>query len=126
MKPDKPQALLFVDGYNIVGAWTDLKKIRDRHGLEEARHRLVDHLTGFSAYNAYNSKIVFDSQYRDGGSTEQVISEFLAIHYTNHGETADTFIEKSCANFRHAADGRWHRHCHAALPRGGRHAGPAV
>ena len=83
MKPDKPQALLFIDGYNIVGAWTDLKKIRDRHGLEEARHRLVDHLTGFSAYNAYNTKVVFDSQYRDGGSTEQVITEFLAIHYNN-------------------------------------------
>lgn len=100
MKPDKPQALLFIDGYNIVGAWTDLKKIRDRHGLEEARHRLVDHLVGFSVYNAYNTKVVFDSQYRDGGSTEQVITEFLAIHYTNHGETADTFIEKFCADFR--------------------------
>ncbi len=98
--PDQPQALLFIDGYNIVGSWTDLKKIRDRHGLQEARHRLVEHLIGFAAYNAYNTKVVFDSQYREGGSTEEIITEFLSIHYTNHGETADTFIEKSCADFR--------------------------
>lgn len=100
MKADQPQALLFIDGYNIVGAWNDLKKIRDRHGLEEARRRLVDHLTGFSAYNGYSTKIIFDAQYREGPSNEEIVTEFLSIHYTNQGETADTFIEKACANFR--------------------------
>jgi uncharacterized protein len=100
MKSDQPQALLFIDGYNIVGAWKDLKKIRDHHGLEEARRKLIDHLTGYSAYNGYETKVVFDAQYRDGPSNEEIITEFLTIHYTNQGETADTFIEKSCADFR--------------------------
>jgi uncharacterized protein len=102
MKPaTAPEAIFFIDGYNIVGAWHDLKKIRDRTGLEEARRALVHHLTGFAAYNAYNTQLVFDAQYRDTPATEETITDFLTIQYTSPGETADTFIEKACANFRH-------------------------
>ena len=96
-----PEAVFFIDGYNIVGAWNDLKKIRDRTGLEEARRALVNHLTGFAAYNAYNTQLVFDAQYRDTPANEEMVTDFLTIHYTSPNETADTFIEKACANFRH-------------------------
>lgn len=96
-----PQAVLLVDGYNIVGAWRELKKLRDRVGLEEARRRLVEHLTGFAAYNAYDTQVVFDAQYRDTPSNREVVTKFLSIHYTSHGQTADTYIEKTCADFRH-------------------------
>jgi uncharacterized protein len=102
MKPaTAPDAILFIDGYNIVGAWHDLKKIRDRTGLEEARRALVHHLTGFAAYNGYNTQLIFDAQYTALGATEEIITDFLTIHYTSPNETADTFIEKACANFRH-------------------------
>lgn len=101
MKPDEtPEAILFIDGYNIVGAWHDLKRLRDREGLEEARRALVQHLTGFAAYNAYNTQLIFDAQYRDTPAHTESITDFLTIHYTSSGETADTFIEKSCADFR--------------------------
>ena len=96
-----PEAIFFIDGYNIVGAWNDLKKIRDRTGLEEARRALINHLTGFAAYNAYSTQLVFDAQYRDTPANEEIVTDFLTIHYTSPNETADTFIEKACADFRH-------------------------
>ena len=96
-----PEAIFFIDGYNIVGAWHDLKKIRDRTGLEEARRALINHLTGFAAYNAYSTQLVFDAQYRDTPANEEIVTDFLTIHYTSPNETADTFIEKACADFRH-------------------------
>ncbi|MEB3294946.1 MAG: NYN domain-containing protein [Synechococcales bacterium] len=101
MKPTVPQALLLVDGYNIVGAWHELKRLRDRQGLEEARRRLVELLTGFAAYNAFATQVIFDAQYRESPSNQEVITHFLSIHYTEHGQTADTYIEKTCADFRH-------------------------
>jgi uncharacterized protein len=101
MKPAAPQALVLVDGYNMVGAWRELKKVRDRQGLEEARRRLIERLTGFAAYNAFATQIIFDAQYRDTPSNQEVITHFLSVHYTEYGQTADTYIEKTCADFRH-------------------------
>ncbi|MGI0495059.1 NYN domain-containing protein [Alkalinema pantanalense CENA528] len=100
-KRPAPQAILLVDGYNIVGAWRDLKKIRDRQGLEEARRHLTELMAGFAAYNAYDTQLVFDAQYRNSPSNREIITRFLSIHYTDQGQTADTYIEKSCADFRY-------------------------
>jgi predicted RNA-binding protein with PIN domain len=100
MKRTTPQAILLVDGYNIVGVWGELKKIRDRLGLEEARRNLVSHLTGFAAFHGYDTQVVFDAQYQDTPGTREVVTQQLSIHYTNFGQTADTYIEKACADFR--------------------------
>ena len=40
--------VLLVDGYNIIGAWSELKSLRDRD-LEAARDRLVDTLINYTA-----------------------------------------------------------------------------
>lgn len=101
MPRSSPQALLFVDGYNVVGHWADLKRIRDRLGLEEARRQLVEALANYSAYQGYDTRIVFDAQYQDTGGSREIITRNLSIHYTDFGQTADTFIEKSCADFRY-------------------------
>jgi hypothetical protein len=101
MPRSAPQALLLVDGYNIVGAWHDLKKVRDRQGLEEARRRLIDTLTGYSAYQGFDTQVVFDAQFRDTPNNREVITGHLSVHYTDFGQTADTYIEKTCADFRH-------------------------
>lgn len=95
------QAVLLVDGYNVVGAWHDLKKVRDRDGLEEARRYLVEALTGYSAFQGFDTQIVFDAQYRDTPGCREIITPNVAIHYTDFGQTADTYIEKACASFRY-------------------------
>ncbi len=91
---------MLVDGYNVVGTWHDLKQVRDRDGLEEARRLLIEALTNYSAYQDFDTRLVFDSQYQDTGNKRDVITSNLAVHYTDFGQTADTFIEKTCAAFR--------------------------
>jgi predicted RNA-binding protein with PIN domain len=99
MSPFSYQAILLVDGYNIIGDWSDLKKSRDRHGLEAARRELIECLINYTAAVAYRTKIIFDAHYQDTPrSTENHTSE-LSVHYTAFAETADTYIEKFCAAF---------------------------
>lgn len=97
MPRSQPQAVLLVDGYNIIGAWSCLKKIRDTDGLEASRWRLIEDLTNYSAYQGIVTQVVFDAHYRNTCSNYEVITENLSAYYTSFGETADTYIEKVCA-----------------------------
>ena len=94
------QAILLVDGYNIIGDWSELKKSRDRHGLEAARHELIECLINFSAATAYRTKLVFDAHYQDTPRSSEIHTDALSVHYTAFAETADTYIEKFCATFQ--------------------------
>jgi uncharacterized protein len=94
-------AVLLVDGYNIIGAWPCLIKTRDHAGLEAARGELVEAMTNYSAFQGYETQVVFDAQYQNTPSNRETITEFLTVHYTDFGQTADTYIEKTCASLRH-------------------------
>jgi hypothetical protein len=93
------QAVLLVDGYNIIGAWQQLNIVRDRDGLEAARWQLVETLVSYSAFKGLSTQIVFDAQYQHTVGTQEVRTENLSVYYTNFGETADTYIEKICAAY---------------------------
>lgn len=95
-----PQAILLVDGYNVIGAWNWLKEVRDRDGLEEARRQLVEALLGYSSYQNYETEVVFDAQYQDNPGSREVITSYLSIYYTDFRQTADSYIELSCSRFR--------------------------
>jgi uncharacterized protein len=99
MSPSSHQAILLVDGYNIIGDWSDLKQSRDRHGLEAARYELVECLINYSAAVAYRTKVVFDAHYQDTPRSTETHTTALSVHYTAFAETADTYIEKFCATF---------------------------
>jgi predicted RNA-binding protein with PIN domain len=94
------QAILFVDGYNVIGAWARLQQVRDDQGLEAARHDLVETLVGYSAFQGFDTRVVFDAQYQGSPGCREVITPNLSICYTDYKQTADTYIEKSCALFR--------------------------
>jgi Predicted RNA-binding protein containing a PIN domain len=100
--PRRPafQAILLVDGYNVIGAWDVLRQLRDRHGLEEARRGLVESLVGYSSFQGFDTQVVFDAQYQDTPGSREVITENLCICYTDFQQTADTFIELACSRFR--------------------------
>ena len=95
-----PQAALLVDGYNIIGAWSCLKKTRDGDGLEAARWQLIEALISYSAFQGFETQVVFDAQYQNTCSNQETITQNLSVHYTDFGQTADTYIEKSCASSR--------------------------
>ena len=111
MAPTRKQVVLLVDGYNVVGAWTDLHdrlttKINplqsgSREDLEISRSKLVEALINYSAYEDYHTKVVFDAYSRDAPAFCEIITPNLSIQYTDFLETADTYIEKFCAAFRH-------------------------
>lgn len=95
-----PQAILLVDGYNMIGAWAGLKETRDRHGLEVARRELANALIGYSAYEGFDTQVVFDAQYQDNPGSREVLTGNVSLCYTDFKQTADTYIEKTCALFR--------------------------
>lgn len=97
-----PCALLLVDGYNVIGAWQHLQQLRDRHGLEAARTELVELLSNYSAYQGYLTNVVFDAQYRATPGQQEQVTEQLVVSYTDSEQTADTYIEMTCASHRDA------------------------
>lgn len=98
MPPSRLHAVLLVDGYNVIGAWSSMQKMRDRDGLEAARDALIEALVNYSAFEGWDTQIVFDAHYQNTGSNSQVITSNLSVHYTEFGQTADTYIEKFCAS----------------------------
>ena len=84
---------LLVDGYNIIFAWDELKKLAAEH-LDAARKKLCDLLCNYQGYQKCNLILVFDA-YRVPGSPGS-IEQYHNIHvvYTKEAETADMFIER--------------------------------
>ena len=93
------QAILLVDGYNIIGYSSYLKKISKKHGLETARDYLIESLVNYTGYKAMAGKIVFDAHYQKTPCNEEKYGARLSVHYTAYAQTADTYIEKYCASF---------------------------
>jgi predicted RNA-binding protein with PIN domain len=101
MATSTPEALLLVDGYNIIGTWCSLKKTRDRHGLELARQELVEVLINYTAHQGFLTQVVFDAHYQKTPGMQEKHTPSLSVYYTPWSQTADTYIEKVCAQFRH-------------------------
>jgi hypothetical protein len=104
MSSPDTQPLLLVDGYNVIGACTTLKRIRDRYSLDDARRELVESLINYSATVGYQTQVVFDAHYQNTPSYSENFSKLLSVYYTGFAETADTYIEKFCASFRRYQD----------------------
>ncbi len=84
---------VLVDGYNIIFAWDDLKKIAAEN-LDLARSTLINRLCNYRGFRRCELILVFDA-YRVPGSHREV-EQFcgISIVYTKESETADTYIEK--------------------------------
>lgn len=96
-----PEATLLVDGYNVIGFWKPIALRRDRHTLEAARDELIGILANYSAFQGYQTRIIFDAhQRRESLGTTELVTESLQAHYTEYGETADSHIELFCAQAR--------------------------
>ncbi len=97
------QAILLVDAYNIIGAWTDLAGLKETQGLDAAREALVAVLANYSACQEYETWAVFDAYEQRSPASQQKITSYLSVHYTGYGQTADSYIEMACSKFRNDA-----------------------
>lgn len=86
------QEFLVVDGYNIIGAWPDLQKLKD-YNLEEARNVLIHQLAEFQSYSGMKTYLVFDA-YQVPGLGKKYLQSRLSVLYTKEKETADELIER--------------------------------
>ncbi len=91
--------LLLVDGYNIIGAWPSLTKVRDSDGFELARRELIEILLNYTAHKGYSTRIVFDAHFQKQPASCEQHTPYLAVHYTDWMQDADTYIEKFCATW---------------------------
>ena len=85
---------LLVDGYNIIFAWDELKRMA-KDSLEGARHLLMDLLCNYQGYQKCVVILVFDAYKVKGspGSAERYRN--IHVVYTKEAETADAYIERA-------------------------------
>jgi hypothetical protein len=95
-----PLPRLFVDGYNMIGAWPALDKLRQHHGFEAARQELIEILANYSARKDLDTQLVFDAYAVRSPHQQSVITANLSVCYTAFGQTADSYIEYLCAQMR--------------------------
>ncbi|MCR5294090.1 MAG: TetM/TetW/TetO/TetS family tetracycline resistance ribosomal protection protein [Lachnospiraceae bacterium] len=93
-RPKAEKEYLLVDGYNIIFAWEELRKLAGED-LKAARDRLLDILSDYAGYEKKNLICVFDA-YKVAGGTEQVYRYHnIDVIFTKEAETADQYIEKA-------------------------------
>ncbi|RHW36227.1 hypothetical protein D1B33_11360 [Lysinibacillus yapensis] len=86
------QTILIVDGYNMIGAWKELRPLRDTN-FEEARNRLLELMAEYKAAMGGRVIVVFDA-HQVPGIQQTYIQNAVEIIYTRKNETADERIEK--------------------------------
>ncbi len=84
--------VLIVDGYNMIGAWPELVKLKGQDDIEGARDQLLQRLSNYAGYHALACWVVFDAMFVPGLS-KSYKKYRLNVVFTAEGETADSYIE---------------------------------
>ena len=83
---------LIVDGYNVIFAWDELKKLA-ADDLDLARSQLLEYLVNYKAYTHNDIVLIFDAYRVSGGRGEKDEEGGVRVAYTKEGESADMYIE---------------------------------
>jgi predicted RNA-binding protein with PIN domain len=85
---------IFVDGYNVINSWPDLKQRKD-FSFEAARQTLIDKLHNYVVFKACKIVLVFDAHKVMGNlEKKEEVNKNISVIFTKDGETADSYIEK--------------------------------
>lgn len=90
--------VLVVDGYNIIGAWDELKRLQDID-MSQARDKLIELMADYQAYSGFQVIVVFDAHYVKGKGSVHKAYE-IDIIYTKENETADECIERIVTQYK--------------------------
>lgn len=84
---------LFVDGYNIINAWDNLKELSEI-SLELARNELIEIMAEYQSFSGVKVIVVFDAHMvkKNSGTRDRI--KGVEIIYTRENETADHYIER--------------------------------
>ncbi|WP_313236472.1 NYN domain-containing protein [Sporosarcina ureae] len=84
--------VLLVDGYNIIGAWPELQKLK-QEDFAQARDRLIERMAEFQANRGWRVIVIFDAHLVPG--IEKRKKQYrVEVVFTRENETADERIEK--------------------------------
>ena len=92
------QDILFVDGYNMIGAWPELNHLKQRDELGAARDLLLFELSNYRKYRDIQVIVVFDAQFVPGITSSYDEYEYTVV-FTAEGETADSYIEREVPRY---------------------------
>ncbi|NMB26474.1 MAG: NYN domain-containing protein [Tissierellia bacterium] len=89
----KPKEYLFIDGYNVINSWNNLKELSSIN-LEVAREELIEIMAEYQHYSNIKIIIVFDAHMVKTNSGKRETIKGVEVVYTKENETADQYIEK--------------------------------
>ncbi|QAS52695.1 NYN domain-containing protein [Halobacillus litoralis] len=84
--------VLIVDGYNMIGAWPELQKLKEAE-LGQARDLLIEMMAEYQSYTGDRIMVVFDA-YHVRGVEKKRKNYKVEVIFTKENETADERIEK--------------------------------
>jgi predicted RNA-binding protein with PIN domain len=83
-----------VDGYNVIHAWPELKRLLSGASLEAARYRLIERLSVFGMVAGAEVTVVFDAHHSTARSNSEQVVEGVHVVFTRKGHSADHAIER--------------------------------
>jgi predicted RNA-binding protein with PIN domain len=83
-----------VDGYNVIHAWPELKRLLSGASLEAARDRLIERLSVFGMVAGAEVTVVFDAHHSTARSNSEQVVEGVHVVFTRKGHSADHAIER--------------------------------
>lgn len=85
---------LIVDGYNVVHAWTSLKRLLSEASLEAAREKLIERLAVLGMISGESVTVVFDAHHSAAMSNSEETVDGVRVVFTRRGHSADHAIER--------------------------------
>lgn len=95
---------LVVDGYNVVHAWPQLKRILETRGLEDARDQLIRALSEYSAHTGVKVTVVFDSHERTARAEPPEVIDGVIVRFGTKTASADHVIERLAQRWSRRGD----------------------
>ena len=85
---------VIVDGYNVIHAWPQLKRLLGDASLEAARDKLIDRLSVFAMVAGADVTVVFDAHHSAVRTNSEEVVEGVRVVFTRKGHSADHVIER--------------------------------
>lgn len=95
---------VIVDGYNVIHAWPELKRLLSGASLEAARDRLVERLSVFGMVVGADVTVVFDAHHSTARTNSEETVDGVRVLFTRKGHSADHVIERMAYDAAQAGD----------------------
>ncbi len=83
-----------MDGYNVIHAWTSLKKLMSTASLEAARDELIQRVSVLGMITGESVTVVFDAHHSTSRANSSEMVEGVQVTFTRKGHSADHAIER--------------------------------